>query len=487
MALVSQIAGLTGTLADVDSTNNAMVNLPVVVAEAGFASVAAESDDGTVTGTRAVRKGQMSEQGRLAVGVDTMLFNENHYNNVLNTGQWNTPVLTSTVTVVSGSMTLTGNTTTVTHARATSWRQFPLRNRTPLKGEIAAQFAIAPQANNTVEWGFLIGTGTTAPTDGCFFRFTSTGTFVCVNNFNGTEVVSANLTAATLVGTNTVHDFQVIINDDDCEFFIDGTRVARIARQTAAPSMCLSQTLPIAIRQYNSVSVPAGTQVVKVGSVSVLLGDENTGKTFADVQSGLGLHGSQGQLSAAASYAIPATTAVYSNNLATAAGTAASNTAAIATGIGLGGQVVVLPTLAAATDGIIFSYQNPAGTTTQPGRNLYVNGVTVDGIVSVVLAGGPVYWVWAVAYGHTAVSLATAEAGNTATPTKKARLVPFGISSTVVTAAVGTQFAKPVTLTLRNPIMVAPGEFFQITAKNIGTVTTTGAIVVTATIDSYWE
>jgi hypothetical protein len=486
MSFDARIVATGGTSALVDSNQNLQVNLPTTEAQAGYAILAAESDDGTVTGTRVVRQASLSEQNRLRVGFDTVLFNEGHFNNVLNSSQWNTPVTTNTVTVSNGNLTLTGTTTASAVCRASSWRHFNIPMRAPLTFEAAVQFSLAPQANNTVEWGFGVASGVTAPTDGAFFRLTTTGTFICVLSFNGTETVSANLTAASLIPVNTTHDCQITFNDDEVEYFIDGVRVAKLARQTAAPSMTIAQNLPIFFRNLNAASGPAGIQVMKIGVVSVLMGDVSTGKPFSHIQSGAGLHGTQGQVSAAASYAVPATTAVYSNSLATATGTAATNTAAIATGIGLGGQVVVLPTLTAATDGIIFSYQNPAGTATQPGRNLYVNGVSVSGVVTVALTGGPLYYVWSVAYGHTAVSLATAEASNTATPTKAPRRVPFGISTTVVTAAIGTAFG-PVTLALQTPICVQPGEFFQICAKNIGTVTTLGAVTMIGLVDSYWE
>jgi hypothetical protein len=164
---------------------------------------------------------------------------------------------------------------------------------------------------------------------------------------------------------------------------------------------------------------------------------------------------------------------------------ALTNTTAAFTG--LGGIAAVLPTLAAASDGIVFSYQNPVPTINITGRNLVIRGVKAQGAVSVVLAGGPVIYAYAVAFGHTAVSLATGETASFATATTHApRIVPLGIESYAATAAVGTLGAG-ATLQLANPIVVRPGEFVAIVARNIGTVTTTGAITITAVFDAYWE
>jgi hypothetical protein len=178
-------------------------------------------------------------------------------------------------------------------------------------------------------------------------------------------------------------------------------------------------------------------------------------------------------------------TSIWTNNTAPTA-VAITNTTAAFTG--LGGIAAVLPTLAAASDGIVFSYQNPAPTINITGRNLVIMGVKVQGAVSVVLAGGPVVYAYAVAFGHTAVSLATAETASFATATTHApRIVPIGMETYAATAAVGTLGSQGLTLQLSNPIVVRPGEFVAIVARNIGTVTTTGAITITAVYDAYWE
>ena len=177
-------------------------------------------------------------------------------------------------------------------------------------------------------------------------------------------------------------------------------------------------------------------------------------------------------------------TTLWTNNTAPTA-VALTNTTAAFTG--LGGIAAVLPTLAAASDGIVFSYQNPVPTINLAGRNLVIRGIKVQGAVSVILAGGPVIYAYAVAFGHTAVSLATAETASFANNTTHApRIVPLGIETYAATAAVGTLGAG-ATLQLANPIVVRPGEFVAIVARNIGTVTTTGAITIVGVFDSYWE
>jgi hypothetical protein len=119
---------------------------------------------------------------------------------------------------------------------------------------------------------------------------------------------------------------------------------------------------------------------------------------------------------------------------------------------------------------------------------LVITGVKIQGAVSVVLAGGAVIYAYAVAFGQTATSLATAETASFATgTTHAARIVPIGIESYAANAAVGTLGSQGLTLQLSNPIVVRPGELVAIIARNLGVVTTTGAITMVATFDSYWE
>ena len=90
-------------------------------------------------------------------------------------------------------------------------------------------------------------------------------------------------------------------------------------------------------------------------------------------------------------------------------------------------------------DGIACSFTVPAGTTALLGRKLVITGVQLHGVVTTVFAGGPISNAWFLAFGSSAVSLATAESASFATGTTKiARKIPIGIDTYAATAAVGT-------------------------------------------------
>jgi hypothetical protein len=175
-------------------------------------------------------------------------------------------------------------------------------------------------------------------------------------------------------------------------------------------------------------------------------------------------------------------TALLTNNLAAGAGAVLTNTTAAA-GVGLGGQFSVQPTLAVGTDGILQSYQVPVGSINITPRTLVIYGIWLQGCVSTVLVGNAtaVAYEYSLAYGHTNVSAATAEAVAAKAPRRDA----LGFESYAAAAPVGTT-GQGIYRSFTSPKIVNPGEFIQILAKNLGVVTTTGVITFTVGFDSAW-
>lgn len=473
-----KIAGNSNVIAEVDVNNALKIQPTLIDTDAGFVTLVSENDDGTVTGSRYVLSPETTEDYRLRVGMDSLIFNEQFPGSALNSAIWTAPVTTATLTVAGGSANLNAGLSTASGAvaRLTTYRSFPVYGTFPAVAEMLVQFAQTPVANNVCEWGFIIHTGTSSPTDGAFFRLNASSEFRCIVNFNGTETQSAALNFGTLVGTNTVRHFIVVLSEDAARFWIDDVLVATIPRPVGQATTTASGNLPLSFRLYNS-GVTGSAQSMKVGLASVNLGDMEDGKQWPHMMAGMGGMAAQGQTGGTMG-----STALYTNSLAPGAGAAATNTTA-ALGSGLGGQFSLLPTLAANTDGIISSYQVPAGTAALPGKSLYITGVRIQGIVTTVLAGGPVYGLWSLAFGHTAVSLATTESATGKAP----RRVPLGIQTWAAAAAVGVQADRDISVSFQSPIVVQPGEFIQTVFKNVGTVTTTGVITFLIAFDGYWE
>jgi len=471
-------SGSSSTLASVDTNNNLQVNVPANPDNAGFVTLTAESDPGTITGYRTLRNLEATDDYRLRTGVDQTLFNEYFPSTTINGNIWNTLVSGQTITVASNFANLNGTVTSGQFSQLRTWRHMPAFMTFPTYCEIDLQFSQLPVTNTVYEWGLGLAATTAAPTDGAFFRINAAGEFRAVLSTAGTEVTSADI-SAQIPAANITNDFLIVLSEKAVEYWISDVLVAVLPRSSAAGATTASMNLPIFIRQYNS-GLATTASTVKVGYVNLSIGDMATNKPWGHVINGGGGMAYQFQTGAAAL----GTSALYTNSLAAGAGAAMTNTTA-ALGTGLGGQFTAQPTLTAGSDGIVCSYLVPAGTNAIPGKSLYITGVKVHGAVTAALTGGPVLYAYSIAYGGNALSLATVESNGV---TKASRRIALGFETFAATAAVGV-LGSPAgcSMTFNSPILVQPGEYIQIAAKNLGTVTSGGTITFLVTFDGYME
>jgi hypothetical protein len=468
----------SGNVAEVDANNNIKVTLPTNSDQSGFVQLAGTLSGAADPAGLITEELRSSAQGRLSVGAPVLLMNEFFNNTTLNSAVFTAPVTTMTVTVASGTLNLNASaiTTINTVARVSTYAHFPFQADFATYATWDMLLTQTPQTNTVIEAGFGIATASSAPTDGAFFRYDTTGTLKGVVNTNGSELMTAALTTPT---TGVMHRYKVVVENDRVFFYINGICQGVIDTPNNLGFPLNAPAQPFFARIYNGGVAPSVANVVRLGYIYVGLQDAiGLGRDNATINALQGRMGSQGQTGQTMG-----STALLTNSLAAGAGAAATNTTA-ALGSGLGGQFSVLPTLAAGTDGIISSYQNPLPTSAIPAKTLYIKGVRVQGVVTTVLAGGPVVYEYTLAYGHNAVSLATTESATGKAP----RRVPIGIESFAATAAVGTVGSNAGQyMAFTAPIAVMPGEFVQVTAKNFGTVTTTGVITIIVTFDAYWE
>jgi hypothetical protein len=466
--------------ANLDVNGNLKTALPQNEAQAGYMMLAGLLSEATDPAGLIAQALRVSAQGRLSVGQPVMLMNEAFNYTTLNSAMFQAPVTTQTVTVAGGTLNLNASaiTTLNTVSRVATYAFFPFQADFATFATWDMSLSVAPQTNATIEAGFGQCSASTLPTDGALFRYDSTGTLKAVLNNNGVEFTSNPITPPA---AGTMNRYKVVVENDRVLYYINGVCVAKLDAPTALGMPMYAQAQPFFARVIHGGTAPAIANLVKIGYIFVGLQDAaGLGKDNATIAALGGRAGSQGQ-----SGNTMGSTALATNNLAVGAGAAMTNTTA-ALGVGLGGQFTFLPTLTAGTDGILCSYQNPAPTAAIPGKTLYITGVRVQGVVAVVLAGNasPVIMEYGLAYGHTNVSLATTESATAKAPRRQF----LGFETYGAAAALGTLGSQNgVFMPFKSPIPVNPGEFVAITAKNIGVVTTTGAICTNVTFDSYWE
>ena len=472
-------SGSSSTLASVDANNNLQVNPPIDPDKSGFVTVTAEADPGDVTGTRLLRNLEATDDYRLRVGTDQTFFNEYFPGTTINGNIWNTLVTGQTITVASNFANLNGTVTSGNFSQLRTWRHMPAFMTFPSYCEIDLQFSQLPITGTVYEWGLGLAATTAAPTDGAFFRINAAGEFRAVLSTGGTEIPGADITSQ-IPASNTTNDFLIVLSEKSAEFWINDVLVDLIPRSSAAGASTSSMNLPIFIRQYNSATAPLAS-TIKIGYVNLSLGDMSTVKPWPQVMAGAGSMAYQAQSGAVT---LGSTSSLGNSLPAATPGAAMTNTTA-ALGTGLGGQFSTQPTLTAGTDGIVSSYLVPAGTSALPGKSLYVTGVKIHGAVTTVLAGGPVVYSYSLSYGGTALSLATVEANGTV---KAPRRIALGFETFAATAAVGT-LGSPggCYMAFTSPVVVQPGEYIQVVARNLGTVTSSGVITFSVAFDGYFE
>lgn len=480
MAVIDTGGSVAGK-ANVDAGYNLQVATPKDLTRAGFAALAGIDDDGTADGR--VKRIYASESNALKNAQIEMLWDDTFNALAQNTAKYQFAATTQTGSQAGGYLILNTSaiTTINTNSGIKTWRTFPLFAKSETRCNISLMLTQVPQANNLIEFGLIDAVLTTrvAPLDGVFFRYNAAAELRGVISYAGVETQTAAITAPS---ASVNHDFLIVINTNAVIFYIDDVKVGQIVLATDAPTLgqpTSAANLPLCIRTYHGGSAPALATQVKVSDVFVtILGPQLT-RSWPEQKAGMGHMAYQGQ-----NGGTMGSSANYANSANPTAAVPTNTTAAL--GSGLGGQFWETVTLAANSDGIIQSFQNPVPTVNLTGRNLIIKGLSYQCYNQVALATVAFNKQQSLAFGHTAVSLATAEAASflAGGTTKAPRRIALGVIQPV--AAVNTVYPQFV-VKFDSPIVVAPGEFVALVSKNVGTVPATGVIAWMITYDCYYE
>lgn len=484
---VIQTGSSTAGVANVDSAYQLKVGLETdsnVPANIGCIREFAENDVGTFTGSAQIMSGETDLDFRQRSAIDVMLDQEQfNYSSGQNTGKhlYRTTTLTMGWTV-NGLVTNSGSTTnTTTGASVQTYAYFPIFGTSTLAGDFELAFTAQPTTNTVIDWGFGIMNASNPynATDGAYFRLSSAG-LQGVINYNGTETTTSVFPGYTYTN-NAKRQFILYITQRYVEFWYnDGTKpeatnlLGVIPTPAGNGSPCMASSVPMFIRHAIVGGAAGGVIQAMLSNYNVRVGGFMIANEMGDISNRC--YGSYQGLSGGTMGSL----ANYANSANPTAAVPTNTTAAL--GTGLGGQFWETDTLAVTTDGIIDSYQVPAGTVNLSGRRLVINGVTIDSYVQTALTGGGYNAQWSLAFGHTAVSLATAEAATTKAP----RRVSLG-SNTVAAAATALTQLSRITQTFQKGIYVNPGEFVAVVKKKVGTAPSAGVIAHMITFDYGWE
>lgn len=483
------LSSTTGELKN-DGNGNALVTLPQVVGQSGYARMLSENDAGALTGAPYLKSPETSPDFRLRVGVDTILFSDSFNASAQNTAQWSYTFNTLTA-AQPGAGTVNFSTvqgTTSAHGAFMRTHQyFPIIGTGPLSVEFhAGQFTAALVTNEVWLMGVGLPTAaTTEPTDGVWLRLTTAG-LVGEIRYSGSTTTTSVLRTLAQITVGQIYKFAIVIGEREVEYWLDDELLAEQSMPAGVGTPFQQASAPAFLMKYNTGAV-SNTNTMRVSDANVSLLDLHSSKPWAHQMATMGLSSYQGQ-----NGGTMGTTALLPNatSATTVTGGALSQTAAIATG--LGGQAGIQAG-AAGIDGIVTAYQVPAGTINLTGRNLIITGVRIDAVnIGAAVATTASVLQWSLAFGATGAtipSLAQAESASFATGTAKAwRRIPVGLHSWVVGAAIGAP-AEAIDLDCSHaPIVVNPGQWVAAVAKFIvGTATASQVIWSTVQIRGYFE
>lgn len=473
MALDTTIVGaVSGTGANVDADRQLLVTTNSDPAKAGATALYCVNDEGEKTGARYLKSPEVSQDFRLRVGLDTILFTDTFNATAQNPSNWKHSFTTMTMTQSAGFLNVNAaGTSTVSgnYAYLQTWRYFPLLGTAPLAVEFTGQFTAYPTANEVFLAGLGVCTGAAEPVDGVWFELTSAGLNGVLRYNSGVSQKTTLVADVSTLPLNTNAKYVAVIGEREIEWWIDDVLYAESDIPAANGQPFMTTALPAFVLKYNANTVGSSpNMIVKIGDISITLMDLNANLTWANQMASCGLGSQQLNGGSAGSPQIQ-----WANTTLPTAAAATNTTAAL--GAFLGGIFQMNAPATSATDLIVASYLNPLGGVNQTPRTIKLRGIKVDCVNSVVaVATTATTFAVAVAWGGTALTLAQTETASFANNTIKARRIqPIGVINFPVASAVGAA-ASPIQFDFEAPLVINPGEYVQIIAKPlVGTATAT--------------
>lgn len=421
---------------------------------------------------------EFADDGRVDISQDQILFRDSFVGSAIAAhNKWQQSTLTFTAPTISGgAMTL--NPGAVTTAGAYSNMLSVGKFRGFIDGalyvRIRARPVNLPQTNAVLELGLGNSATTGTPTDGLFFRWTTSGGFECVINRGGAET-STSMTAPT-ADVYSIFSLNVTAEKAWCQYETPSTGanvVTSINLDSAAPNAFV-ESPGVMIHLYNGGVAPALAPRVIVGAVAAGTKVNPLNRSPGAIA---GLQGGQPAF-------IPTTGANNANvtNSAAPASAGLSNTSAGYTA--LGGKWQFAAVAGAATDYLLFASQAPTS------YRFVVTGVQISTCNTVVAsATTPTMMEWGLAVGSSAAALNTTDSTN-ATVTSAPRRIALGIQSIPVGTAAGGCVADLVVASdAAAPLaVIESGKFLGLVLEMpVGTATATQVIRGTALIRGYYE
>jgi len=493
----------SGTGAEVDSNNNAKVNLPTTIAQAGFAQTAyVQGGVGRTT--------RITEEGEQYSSTSRMLYSIG-FNNAaatMLTGQFEQTATTMTLAASAGFLRFNSGlvTTATIGAAIRTCRTFTIEDGAALRGKFHIRHTSGSVANKQFDVGFgyagpAAGQGS-AMNEFIGFRWTTAGALLGILEYStggAPTTLSVNINGGVPYSDNVSREYEVIFTDNAAEFWVNNVYQAQISMAADAGGILKACSYPAYIRAFHTGSSPASAPALDIGDIAVIKIGFEADVPISYRQALMGRHLMQNQTGLTATQGSTFITAASGTAPTAATG---SNTATVFTGMGgffrANGASIVT---AVHSNVIVSSYQNPSVPTAAGAANDCRNLIITDIVINPMMVSGAlttqtgaVNVNWFIAVGSSALSLATTDgAGTTAPGTKAPRIFPLPMNdSHAATPAVGTVLTRVGSnqVTLATPLCVHPGEWVVVGFRSLvapGAAATAGTYDGSLALSGYWD
>ena len=474
-----RIEGNTSSnVAEVDSTNNLKVNLPKDTATAGYAINMSQNDAGSWTGIPYVLSPETTEDYRLRMQLEAMMFSETFNYSSQDFGKWFHYLAdSSAITYSGGDVTLNlVNTNANNGAMLKTSRVFPFLGTACTYLTFTSNYTQPIGSNNFLEIGYGIpATAIASATDGIFFRWTGAGVLEGVFLYNGAETITSPFDIPQI---NTNHSYIIAATQREVSFWIDDILQETLQVPATLGQPASQASLPVFLRNFNLANASTYVQTLKVSNVSVTIGGLGHNRTWSDIMAGAGYNSAQ-------SYS--GLTSSYTSNIINSTGI---NTASLSNTVPsyyhLGGDFIIPATNGSNTDYALFAFLNPAPSVTITSRVLVITGIVVNTYNNITaVATSPTVLSWQVGFGSTDSSLAVTD--TSATAQKGARRFNLGTQTFTVGSLAGAS-SNEIDRRFTTPVVINPGEYLHIIVRiPSGTATSSETFCGSVAINGYWE
>lgn len=441
---------------DVDEGGNLKVVTPANEGAAGFINTVNVGPFSSTTVT--TRKSLRSQDYRLNVGLDKLLWSDKFVDDALNTYKYSFYVDTQSIGATTGGVVLnegydgSAGTFSVLETRVfrtTSSHSVRLDMKLKLTSSILGQGDAVEHDGFTCEFGLGLVSDTNTPQDGVLFRFTQSRlTTVVVNNF-----IETSISNGFIMSSDTFSDFRIILNEDRAEFWVDDNLIRSMSATTASVGgLTSSGSLPFFVRHYNYDTQFFGGASATLANVEVSLMDIRTNKGYSTNSSLKGL----------SSISTIEATAVIDDSAAPST-IVLSNT--VPGYVSLGGQFQFAAPTSGETDYAVFAYYNSEPLSTAVfSKTLVITDVRIDTYnTGVANAGSPTLLLWSIGLGSTDGSLTTVDSPSIGT--RGPRRLALGTQMLATTAAIGANCDRGIDANFKTPLVVEPGTYFHLIVK----------------------